>query len=80
MQKHQWREEDDEGAKIYRATHHASEWKLYSQAKGEEDWHHHDPIPKELLQKLRQIIWNKYQRGRCAHKLVVQIDKMLADD
>lgn len=80
MQKHQWREEDEEGTTMYRATYHASEWKLYSQLKGGEDWHHHDPISKQLLEKLREVMWNKYQRGRCPHKLVVKIDKMLGKD
>lgn len=79
MQKHQWREEGEEGKVFYRATYHAGEWKLYSQLKGEEGWHHYDPIPGELLEKLRQVMWNKYQRGRCPHKLVTKIDAMLED-
>jgi hypothetical protein len=77
MQKHQWREEDEDGKRIYRATYHASEWKLYSQLKGDDEWEHHDPIPRELLEKLRKVMWNKYQRGRCPHRLVTQIDDML---
>ena len=80
MQKHQWREEGDDGKFLYRATYHASEWKLYSQSKGDEEWQHHDPIPDELLHKLREVMWNKYQRGRCPHKLVTKIDKMLGKD
>lgn len=74
MQKHQWREE---GKKLFRATYHAGEWKLSTQLKGEEDWEHHDPIPVEYLEKLREVMWNKYQRGRCPHKLVTKIDRML---
>ena len=80
MQKHQWREVGDEGTIMYRATYNAAEWKLYSQIKGDEEWHHYDPIPEELLKKLRDVMWNKYQRGRCPHKLVTKIDKMLGKD
>ena len=80
MQKHQWREDSDDGKVLYRATYHAGEWALYSQLKGDEAWHHYDPIPEELLRKLRDVMWNKYQRGRCPHKLVTKIDRMLGDE
>lgn len=80
MQKHQWREENEEGKKMFRATYHAGEWKLYSQMKDDDEWEQHDPIPVELLEKLREVMWNKYQRGRCPHKLVTKIDKMLGKD
>lgn len=79
MQKHQWREETDHGVKMFRATYHAGEWKLYTRMKDEEEWSRHQPIPAALLEKLRTVIWNKYQRGRCPHKLVAKIDKMLED-
>lgn len=83
MQKHQWREEGEDGnddKKFFRATYHAGKWELYSKIKGDEEWVHHDPIPVELLEKLRDVMWNKYQRGRCPHKLVTKIDKMLGKD
>ena len=86
MQKHQWREEGEDGedgkddTKFFRATYHAGKWELYSQLKGDDEWMHYDPIPVELLEKLREVMWNKYQRGRCPHKLVTKIDKMLGKD
>ncbi len=80
MTKHQWREDSDDEQLYFRATHHAGQWNLYSQTKEAESWTHHDPIPEELLEKLRLIIWNKYQRGRCPHKFVKQLDKMLGKD
>ena len=80
MQKHHWREEDENGKEYFRATYHAGMWKLYSQMKEEDEWTHHDPIPDHLLEKLRDVIWNKYQRGRCPHKLITKIDKMLGKD
>ena len=80
MQKHQWREEGEDGKRYFRATYHAGEWNLYSQMKDEDEWVHHNPISVELLEKLREVMWNKYQRGRCPHKLVSKIDKMLGKD
>ncbi|NWK56006.1 hypothetical protein HW115_10310 [Verrucomicrobiaceae bacterium N1E253] len=80
MQKHQWREDSEDGQVLFRATYHAGCWSLASQLKGDEGWSRYDPIPRELLEKLRQVIWNKYQRGRCPHKLVTKIDKMLESE
>ena len=80
MQKHQWREDSKDGKMVYRATYHAGEWKLYSQLIEDESWHHYEPIPEELLLKLRNVMWNKYQRGRCPHKLVTKVDNMLKKD
>lgn len=80
MQKHQWRDGLGEDQVLFRATHHAGRWELYSQLKGDEAWTHYDPIPKEHLEKLRELIWNKYQRGRCPHKFITQIDKLLGKD
>jgi hypothetical protein len=75
--KHQWREGHGQDQGLYRATQHAGSWGLASQIKGEDEWVHYDPIPEELLLKLREVIWNKYQRGRCPHKFITQIDKLL---
>lgn len=80
MQRHQWHEDEGEGRVYYRATYHAGEWRLSSQPDGEEVWTEHDPIPVELLQRLREVVWNKYQRKRCPYKLVEKIDKMLGKD
>ena len=48
--------------------------------KSDEEWINHDPIPDELLEKLRDVVFNKYQRGRCAWKLVAGLDKLLGRD
>ena len=83
MQKHQWRERDEEGVRIFRAEYHSSTWRLISQWKGEEDWIEHDPISREEWKKLREILFNKYQRKRCPWEMVGRIDKLLeesADD
>lgn len=80
MTKHTWREKDEEGTTFYKATHHGGRWTMASQPKGEEDWIHYDPIPDEILERLRDVIYNKYQRGRCGWKLVAGIDKLLGRD
>jgi len=80
MQKHEWREEDENGKTYFRGMYHAGQWTLASQLKDEEEWTHYDPIPMELLEKLREIMWNKYQRGRCPHKLVTKIDRMMGKE
>ena len=77
MQYHTWRERDDDGVTIYKAGHHGGRWTLNSQRKGDEDWTKYEPIPDEMLEKLRDLVFNKYQRGRCAWKLVAGVDKLL---
>ena len=77
MQDHNWRARDEEGVLFFRATHHGKIWELRSQRKGDEGWHRHDPIETEHLETLRDLVYNKYQRGRCGWKLVQQVDKLL---
>ena len=81
MQNHTWRERDEEGGlTFFKATHHGGRWTLASQEKEEDEWTKHDPIPEDLLEKLRDVLFKKYQRGRCAWKLVTGIDKLLGRD
>ena len=77
MQDHNWRERDEEGVIFYRATHHGKTWELRSQRKGDDVWTKHDPMEEEHLETLRDLVFNKYRRGRCGWKLVVQVDKLL---
>lgn len=79
MQRHSWRERTDHGVRFYRASHHASSWVLHSQLKGEEEWEEHQPISKVEWEKLREVLWKKYQRGRCPWELIDKIDKRLED-
>ena len=77
MQKHEWRERDEEGLRFYRAEYHASRWRLTSRGKEEEVWREHDPISEEEWRKLREVMFNKYQRKRVPWQLVERIDKIL---
>ncbi|MBT44450.1 MAG: hypothetical protein CL922_03265 [Deltaproteobacteria bacterium] len=51
---------------------------MQSQLK-EEEWQLHDPISGEEWGKLREVLWRKYQRGRCPWELLERIDKRLKD-
>jgi hypothetical protein len=79
MQQHTWRERTEEGVRFYRASHHASTWILGSQLKGEEEWQTHDPISAHEWRLLRDVLWRKYQRGRCPWKFLEKIDALLED-
>lgn len=79
VQRHSWRERTDEGVRFYRASHHSSTWQLHSQLKGDEDWQEHQPIGREEWEALREVLWRKYQRGRCPWELINRIDKKLED-
>ena len=60
--------------RFYRASHQSTNWTLQSQLK-EEEWQLHDPISGEEWGKLREVLWRKYQRGRCPWKLIERIDR-----
>lgn len=80
MQKHEWREDEDGEMTVWRAEYHASRWKVMSRPKKEEEWTRYDPVPIGVWRKLRDVLWNKYQRNRCPHKLVTGIDKIIAKE
>ncbi len=84
MTKHEWREEREDGVHLYyRAVHHGGNWTISSFIRGEgrrdpeEEKVHYDPVPTEVWKKLREVLFNKYQRGRCPWNLIVKIDKRL---
>ena len=84
-QRHEWKERDEEGNLIiYRAIHHASDWRViwsYKVGRSEEAvWNDLEEVTPEVWQTLRDILWRKYQRGRVPFDLVEAIDKRLAKD
>jgi hypothetical protein len=78
MEKHEWREREEEGLVYFKATYHAGRWNLYRQPKNAEDWDEIVPIPREHWEKIRDILWRKYQRKRGTYKFIEEIDKRLA--
>lgn len=79
MQKHQWREQTEDGIRFYRAQHHGGRWTMLTQLKGEEDWEELEGPAREDWEKLREVLWNKYQRKRCPWELVDGIDRRLEE-
>lgn len=80
MESHEWRERTDEGLRFWRASRHAGQWTFKTTLKSDPDWEDIDPVPRELWEELREILWRKYQRKRCPWKLIEDIDKLLESD
>lgn len=79
MQRHEWRERTEEGVRFYRAEYHASRWRMLTQLKGEEDWEPREELTHGDWTKLREILFNKYQRKRVPWKFVERIDLKLEE-
>ncbi len=80
MHKHEWHEPTEDGDTRYiRAMFHAGRWAFEDTLKSEEEWHSHEMLPLRDLEKLRELLWNKYQRGRVPHGHVKHFDKLIAE-
>lgn len=79
MESHEWRERSDEGLRFWRANLHAGHWSFATTLKTDADWEKLDPVPREIWEKLRDVLWRKYQRKRCPWKHIENIDKLLED-
>lgn len=78
--RHEWRERSSEGeTRFYRAWVYGANWRMQTTLKSEPEWHELDPIPRADLQKLRDRLWEKYQRNRVPFKNIEQIDALLED-
>ncbi len=81
-QSHEWHEYDpEEGQRYFRASWDARlrEWRLQTTLKSEPEWHAIDRPSVEIWEKLREILWCKYQRKRVPHKLLLTVDAILED-
>jgi hypothetical protein len=78
MKKHEWRENTDEGViRLVTASRHAGKWQLQSRLKSDAEWTKFPVMPLEDLETLREILWNKYQRGRVPHDHVLEVDALI---
>lgn len=78
MQRHEWHvSEGDEKHQYWRANYHAGRWKILRKAHKDEHWETIKEPSTEDWEGLREILFNKYQRKRCAWKMVKGIDKIL---
>lgn len=81
QQRHEWREETEEGTRIYKAVFHSKKWCFASSMKGTRreppEWEDIEEVSDELWESLRDVLFRKYQRKRCPWKLIEDIDKKL---
>ena len=78
MQKHEWRENTEEGeTRLVTATRHAGMWKLRSRLKTETEWTEFPVIPLDDLETLHDVISNKYQRKRAPYDHVLEIEALI---
>ena len=77
MQKHQWREDTEDGVRIYKAIYHAGKWVISTQLKNDLEWDETFKPDLYVWQQLRKILWAKYQRKRCSWKILETVDKLL---
>ena len=77
MTKHQWRGEDGDGIRYWRANYHGGRFELYTKTDEDDGWGKLDPPSKENWEALRDVLWRKYQRKRCSWNLIAKVDKML---
>lgn len=81
MEKHEWKEITDEGKLFYRASFFRGEWTItVATRRREADWETIENPPEPIWRKLRELVWNKYQRKRCPWERVVSIDRILGED
>ncbi|MDA7651720.1 hypothetical protein N8601_01800, partial [Akkermansiaceae bacterium] len=77
MTKHQWRGEDGDEIRYWRANYHGGRFELYTKTDEDDRWGKLDPPSKENWEALRDVLWRKYQRKRCSWNLIAKVDKML---
>ena len=77
MKRHQWRENDGDEVRYWRANYHGGRFELYRKDDSDEDWVKLDPPSNEDWQALREVLWRKYQRKRISWNLVAKVDKIL---
>jgi hypothetical protein len=79
MQKHEWRQNTDEGAtRLVSVSRHAGKWQLRSRLKSDAEWTKFPDIPLDDLETLREVLLNKYQRNRVPHEHILEVDALIA--
>ena len=80
MTRHEWNDRTADGEKRYlRGMIHAGRWTFETTLKSDPDWTQHDILPVEDLERLRLLMWKKYQRKRLPHGHIESIDKVIED-
>jgi len=75
---HEWRQQTDDGPRLYRARRFARRWTLESRLKSDETWMAvAPPFDPEIVERLRDLLWAKYRRQRVPFEVVREIDLLL---
>jgi hypothetical protein len=79
MKHHEWHDRDETAGerRYFRAAKFGRRWTVLTTLKSEPDWHRLDPVPLPVLEALRDLLANKYQRRRVPYEDVVAIDGMV---
>ncbi len=78
--RHAWTERNEDGVKReIVAVKENGRWHLRLKNAGDEYWTPIDPVGREVLETLRDILFRKYQRRRASHEDVLLTDRMLAE-
>lgn len=79
-QSHEWYEQDETAGerRYFRARKFGNSWEIKTTLKSDEDWHHPDPVPLEILEALRAQLENKYTRRRVPWDHLVSVDRLVA--
>ena len=83
-ERHEWKEDTEEGVRLFKAVYFAREWRFASAMKGTRskpnDWEDIETVTKAHWQALRDVLFRKYQRKRCPWKFIEDVDKKLGRD
>ena len=78
MQKHEWRQNTDEGVtRLVSVSRHAGKWQLRSRLKSDAEWTKVSDIPIDDLETLREVLLKKYQRNRVPHEHILEVDALI---
>jgi hypothetical protein len=84
QQRHEWKEDSEEGLRFYRGIYHSKKWKFTTSLKGTRAnpavWEPIEDVTEAHWEALRDVLFRKYQRKRCPWKLIEGIDKILGKE
>lgn len=82
MERHEWTEHTDNGKVYYRANYrNRGRWTVMTTTqKRNPTWTDLDPVPDEIWRKVRELVFNKYQRKRLPWERVAEIDTFLGEE
>lgn len=78
---HEWHDQDEVAGerRYFRAEKFGKKWEVKTTLKSAPDWEGLHPVPRAVLEDLRDQLRNKYQRRRIPWEDVVAIDKMVVE-